>query len=207
MYCRRKLRKRYIPIFTAQKGRERMRVIAGKVRGKPLKTPNGLSTRPTTDRVKEAMFSIIHFELPGADILDLFAGTGQLGIEGLSRGANRVTFVDAQESACRLIRENVKACGFQDQARIVRSDYLSFLNQCSEKYNIILLDPPYAEVFLENSLKRISEIDILQSDGIIVTERPVGKGILCEIPGFTCSRDYKYGSTLLTIFRKDGSKE
>ena len=179
-----------------------MRVITGKARGVVLKTPEGLSTRPTADRVKEAMFSIIQFELPGKRVLDLFGGTGQLGIEALSRGAASAVFVDAGEDACKLIRENLRRTKLESQARVTRSDYLQFLSGTKEKFDIILLDPPYAEVFLENSIKRISEIDILQTDGIIVTERPADKVLDLEIPGFSRSRDYKYGKTLITIFRK-----
>lgn len=180
-----------------------MRVITGKSRGIQLKTPDGMLTRPTADRVKEALFSIIHFDLPGAKVLDLFGGTGQLGIEALSRGAESAVFVDAREEACRIIRENLKRTKLEQQGRVVRSDYLDYLSRCREQYNIILLDPPYAEVFLENALKRITEIDILQSDGIIVTERPVGKELPWEFGGYTRSRDYKYGKTLLTIYRKE----
>ena len=179
-----------------------MRVITGKARGIPLKTPEGMLTRPTADRVKEALFSIINFDIPGAQVLDLFGGTGQLGIEALSRGAKSAVFVDAREEACRLIRENLKRTHLEGEGRVIRSDYLDYLDRCREKYGIIFLDPPYAEVFLENALKRITEIDILQSDGIIVTERPLGKELPWEYPGYTRSRDYKYGKTLLTIYRK-----
>ncbi len=180
-----------------------MRVISGTARGISLKTPDGLATRPTADRVKEAMFSILQFDLPGAAVLDLFGGTGQLGIEALSRGAKSAVFVDEQESACRLIKENLKRTNFQDMAFVKRSDYMSYLKNCTEKYNIIFLDPPYAEVFLENSLNLITEIDILQSSGIIVTERPLGKDLPCEFSGYQRSKDYKYGNTLLVLYRKD----
>ena len=179
-----------------------MRVITGKARGVTLKTPEGMTTRPTTDRVKEALFSIIQFEIPGANVLDLFGGTGQLGIEALSRGAKSCTFVDAGESACRLIRENLKRTRLEQDARVIRSDYLAYLKRCRETFQIIFLDPPYAEVFLENALKCITEIDILQSGGIIVAERPLGKELPWEFEGFQRSRDYKYGNTLLTVFRK-----
>ena len=179
-----------------------MRVITGKARGIQLKTPEGLTTRPTADRVKEALFSIIQFEIPGARVLDLFGGTGQLGIEALSRGAKSATFVDAGEPACRLIRENLRRTRLEAEGRVVRSDYLDYLKRCREEYDIILLDPPYAEVFLENALKQIAEIDILQSGGIIVAERPLGKELPWEFEGFTRSKDYKYGKTLLTIYRK-----
>lgn len=178
-----------------------MRVISGKARGIQLKTPDGMVTRPTADRVKEALFSIVQFELPGAEVLDLFGGTGQLGIEALSRGAKRARFVDAQDSACKIIKENLRRTKLEGQ--VVRGDYLDYLNRCRDKFHMIFLDPPYAEVFLENALKRITEIDILHNNGIIVTERPLGKELPFEFEGFTRSKDYKYGNTLLTIYRKN----
>ena len=180
-----------------------MRVITGKARGVQLKTPEGMLTRPTADRVKEALFSIIQFDLPGARVLDLFGGTGQLGIEALSRGAKSAVFVDQREEACRLIRENLKRTRLEQDGKVVRSDYLDYLKRCRENFDIILLDPPYAEVFLENALKCITEIDILQSGGIIIAERPLGKELPFEYEGYTRSKDYKYGKTLLTIYRKD----
>ena len=179
-----------------------MRVISGKARGIVLKTPDGMQTRPTADRVKEALFSILQFELPGKRILDLFGGTGQLGIEALSREAKLAVFVDERDDACRLIRENLKRTKFENQAKVVRSDYLSYLKSTNEKFDIILLDPPYAEIYLENSLKMITEIDILQSGGIIVAERPLGKDLPYDFEGYSRSKDYKYGKTLLTLFRK-----
>ena len=179
-----------------------MRVISGKARGVALKTPDGMATRPTTDRVKEAMFSIIHFDLPGARVLDLFGGTGQLGIEALSREAKYAVFVDQQDVSCNLIRENLKRTKLTGHAKVIRSDYLTFLKNCTETFDIILLDPPYSEIFLENALNLITEIDILQSGGIIVTERPLGKELICDFPGYDRSKDYKYGKTILTLFRK-----
>ena len=180
-----------------------MRVITGKARGVQLKTPQGMLTRPTTDRVKEALFSVINFDIPGASVLDLFGGTGQLGIEALSRGAVSAVFVDVREDSCKLIKENLKRTKLDSCAKVHRSDYMDYLNRCRDKFQIIFLDPPYAEVFLENALKRITEIDILESNGIIVTERPVGKELPWEQDGYTRSRDYKYGNTILTIYRKD----
>ena len=181
-----------------------MCVITGKARGVQLKTPEGMDTRPTTDRVKEALFSIINFDIPGAKVLDLFGGTGQLGIEALSRGAKSAVFVDAGEPACRLIRENLRRTKLESDAKVIRSDYLEYLKRSRETFNIIFLDPPYAEVFLENALNCIGEIDILQSGGIIVTERPLGKDLNMELTGFERSKDYKYGKTLLAIYRKNG---
>ncbi len=179
-----------------------MRVVSGSARGTILKTPEGMKTRPTADRVKEALFSILQFDLPGANVLDLFGGTGQLGIEALSRGAKRAVFVDEQAAACKLIKENLCRCKLQSQGQVIHADYMAYLKRCTEKFEIILLDPPYAEVFLENALKMITEIDILQSGGIIATERPLEKTLSLDFPGYTRSKDYKYGKTLLTLYRK-----
>ena len=110
--------------------------------------------------------------------------------------------MDSGEAACKLIRENLKRTKLEAQGKVLRSDYLSFLRGCKQKFGIIFLDPPYAEVFLENSLKLITEIDILQTNGIIVTERPLDKEIPWDFPGFTRSKDYKYGNTLITLYRK-----
>lgn len=179
-----------------------MRVIAGKARGIQLNTPDGMLTRPTADRVKEALFSIIQFDLPGARVLDLFGGTGQLGIEALSRGASKAVFVDSRREACQLIRSNLKKTHMEPDAIVVQSDYLEYLNRCKERFDLILLDPPYAEVFLETAIKRITEIDILQSGGIIVAEHPLGKELPWEFEGYTRSKDYKYGKIMLTLYRK-----
>ena len=180
-----------------------MRVISGKARGVNLKTPDGVLTRPTIDRVKEALFSIINFDIPASNVLDLFGGTGQLGIEALSRGAKSAVFVDQRDEACKLIKENLRRTKLEQDAKVVRMDYLDYLKRCKDKFDIIFLDPPYAEVFLENALKCITEIDILQSGGIIVAERPLGKDLPWDFEGFTRSKDYKYGKVLLTIYRKD----
>ena len=179
-----------------------MRVITGTARGVQLKTPDGQTTRPTADRVKEALFSIIQFDIPGSTVLDLFGGTGQLGIEALSRGAKNAVFVDAGDAACRLIKENLKRTKLEQHGRVIRSDYLDFLSHTSEQFDIVFLDPPYAEVFLENALKKITEIDILRSGGIMIAERPLGKVLSLDFTGYERSKDYKYGKTLLTIYRK-----
>lgn len=179
-----------------------MRVIAGTAKGTQLKTPEGMLTRPTTDRVKEALFSILQFDLPGAKVLDLFGGTGQLGIEALSRGAANAVFVDMRKDACNLIRENLKRTHMEAKGKVVQSDYMEFLNRTKEQFDIILLDPPYAETFLENAIKRITEIDILRSGGIIVAERPSEKSLPWEYDGYERSKDYRYGKIILALYRK-----
>ena len=182
-----------------------MRVITGKAKGVVLKTPEGLLTRPTADRVKEALFSAIQFSLPGARVLDLFAGTGQLGIEALSRGAKAAVFVDHRREACRLVEENLRRTRLE--GRVIQADYLSYLARTKETFDLIFLDPPYGEDFLENAAKRISEIDILADGGIMVTEHSAGKALPERFPGLQRSRDYQYGKTAITIFQKGEPEE
>ena len=182
-----------------------MRVITGTARGVSLKAPKGTDTRPTMDQVKEGIFSAIQFEVEGRRALDLFAGSGQLGIEALSRGARAAVFVDARREACQAVRENLEKTHLVQSACVVQADYLSYLAGCRERFDLVFLDPPYAEVFLENALKRISEIDILSDSGIIICERPVEKALTADYAGLTHYRDYRYGKTAVTIFRKASS--
>lgn len=183
-----------------------MRVITGEARGIKLLTPEGTSTRPTTDRVKEAMFSILQFEIEGRDVLDLFAGTGQLGIEALSRGANRAVFVDSGAPAVRLIKENLRRTKLGDRGRVYQCDYQKYLQTCGEKFDLIFLDPPYAEKFLENALEIISEIDILRVGGIIICEKTMEKVLEREVKGLQLHREYRYGKSSLVLYKK-GAKD
>lgn len=179
-----------------------MRVITGTAGGIPLRAPEGLETRPTADRVKQALFNIIQFEIAG-EVLDLFAGSGQLGIEALSRGAAKATFVDAGKEAVSIVKDNLRKTGFTGRSEVVQSDYMSYLNRCRKHFRLIFLDPPYAEKFLENAIKRISEIDILAEGGIIVAERPAGKSLNQSFPGLLRSKDYQYGKTIITLFHRE----
>ncbi len=183
-----------------------MRVITGSARGVRLLTPEGMKTRPTSDRVKEGLFSVIQFEIEGRRVLDLFAGTGQLGIEALSRGAEHAVFVDFSQHAVKLVKENLRRTRLEEKAQVVQADYESFLGGCRQTFDIIFLDPPYAEIFLENALKRISEIDILRDGGIIICEKTVEKDLQGDFPGLTCLKEYRYGNTSLVLFRKGTSE-
>lgn len=179
-----------------------MRVITGTAKGVNLKAPDGMLTRPTSDRAKVGLFNIIQFDIYGT-VLDLFGGTGQLGIECLSRGAKQAVFVDGRKEATDLICENLRRTRLEQQGWVLCMDYMDYLRTCHETFQLIFLDPPYAEKYLENALKCISEIDILAENGIIVTERPIGKALEGEYCGLVRSRDYKYGKTLITLFRKE----
>ena len=181
-----------------------MRVITGTARGRKLKELPGMDTRPTTDKVKESLFNIIQFEIEGRSVLDLFGGTGQLGIEALSRGADRCTFVDQRREAVALIRENLKTCGFSERSHVVQGDALSFLTSCREKFDVILLDPPYHTDLLEKSMEAITRFDILGEHGIMVCESAADRELPPLAPPYEQGREYRYGKIKLTICRRAG---
>jgi 16S rRNA (guanine(966)-N(2))-methyltransferase RsmD len=182
-----------------------MRVIAGTARSVPLKSREGLDTRPTTDRVKEAIFNIIQFEIEGRSVLDLFGGSGQMAIEALSRGARDAVIVDQSRESIAVIRENLAKTKLGEKAEVVCADYAEYLSRCGKTFDLVFLDPPYREKFLENALNRISEIDILKSGGIIICERPADKALPERYNGFYRVRDYRYGKTGLTVYRAGAS--
>ena len=183
-----------------------MRVISGCARGRRLKELQGTDTRPTTDKVKEALFNIIQFDLEGRSVLDLFAGTGQLGIEALSRGADHCTFVEQRREAVALIRENLTVCELSEQSRVVQGDALSFLASCREKFDIILLDPPYQTDLLPRCLETIAKFDILREHGIIVCESTADRDLPVLVPPYEQGRAYRYGRIKLTICHRTGSE-
>lgn len=182
-----------------------MRIISGTARGRKLREPQGMDTRPTTDKVKESLFNIIQFELEGRRVLDLYAGTGQLGLEALSRGAERCTFVDQRREATALVRENLQLCRFEDRARVIQGESLSFLSACREKFDIVFLDPPYAGGLLEKSLEMLTGFDILREYGIIVCESGTDWSVPALTPPYEAGREYRYGQIKLTVCRRTGS--
>ena len=182
-----------------------MRIISGEARGRKLKEPQGLDTRPTTDKVKESLFNIIQFELEGRRVLDLFAGTGQLGLEALSRGAEHCTFVDMRREATALVKENIRLCRFEDRARVAQEEALSFLCACREKFDVIFLDPPYNSGLLEKSLEQLTRFDILREHGIIVCESGTEWTVSPLAPPYELGREYRYGQIKLTVCRRSGS--
>lgn len=184
-----------------------MRVITGSARGRRLKELEGMETRPTTDRVKEGLFSALQFEVEGRRALDLFAGTGQLGIEALSRGAAGCVFVDRRADAIKLIRENLKITGLTDRARVVAGDSVEYLGALREKFDLIFLDPPYAAGLLEPALAHIAQFDILAPHGIIAAEAPAEKTLPALAEPYRISRIYRYGKIGLTIYRRAGDEE
>ena len=180
-----------------------MRVITGIARGRRLKEPNGMETRPTADRVKEGIFSSIQFEVEGRKVLDLFGGTGQMGIEALSRGAVHCTFVDLQKQAVGIIRENVTSTGFSDQSTVIQGDALAFLSRCKEKFDLIFLDPPYGSGLLEKAMEIITTIDIVSENGIIVCENgPSSVWPEVKEP-YRMQKEYRYGKIRTALYRRN----
>lgn len=181
---------------------ERMRIISGTARGRRLKELPGLDTRPTTDKVKESIFNIIQFDIEGRRVLDLFGGTGQMGIEALSRGALHADFVDRSPAAAAVIRQNLTAAGFGEQAQVFQRDWRAFLSGCREKYGLIFLDPPYQSTLLEDALETIAAIDILAGRGIIVCESAQDKQLPDLSAPFEKGRDYRYGKIKVTLYHR-----
>lgn len=179
-----------------------MRVITGTARGKHLEELPGLDTRPTTARVKEGLFSAIQFDIEGRRVLDLFAGTGQLGIEALSRGAAFCDFVDSASAAMKIVQRNVRACGLEDRAAFHQQDFSAFLGRAGEKYGLIFLDPPYASGNLERALERIAAIDIVVGNGIIVCESPADHRLPELSPPYEKGREYCYGKLKVTLYHR-----
>lgn len=147
-----------------------MRIISGKARGTKLYTLDGMNTRPTLDRVKESLFSIIQNELIDADILDLFSGSGALALESLSRGAKEAVLCDNNIEAIKIIKKNIEKCHLGENTNVIYSDYKSCLKKINKKFDIIFIDPPYKLDIAIKAIDLIQEYDILKKDGIIIIE-------------------------------------
>jgi len=182
-----------------------VRVITGSAKGRRLKTLSGMSTRPTADRVKEALFSMLasRFDLRGAEVLDLFAGTGALGIEALSRGAERAFFVERDRAARRILEANLAMCGFSARARVlgVPADRaLQDLKAARARFDGVLLDPPYKHGLLEQCLSRLGERDLLKSRAWVVAERHADEALGEEYGALRLTQNRLYGKTSLALF-------
>ena len=185
-----------------------MRVISGECRGKKLETLQGTNTRPTLDRVKEALFNIIQNKISDANILDLFAGSGSLGIEALSRGARYAVLCDHYFEAIKIIKKNIEATKYIEKSSIINKDYMLALKQISkldEKFDIVFLDPPYKSDFGTKAINELIKLDLIAEDGIIILETDDEKRKK-EIEDNTKIKIFderKYGSVKLIFIRKE----
>ncbi|MDR1410075.1 MAG: 16S rRNA (guanine(966)-N(2))-methyltransferase RsmD [Oscillospiraceae bacterium] len=182
-----------------------MRVITGIARGKRLRTLPGERVRPTTERVKEALFSIIQFELGGRRALDLFAGSGQLGIEAISRGAESVVFVDRDKRALTVARSNAENCGFAELSSFVQTDSLSFLRSTLDKFSLVFLDPPYLKAAFNSQLSLLEETlsllpRVLEEEAVVCAESPANQA-LPTVLGKLSAKEYRHGKTKLSVYR------
>lgn len=179
-----------------------MRVIAGEYKGRRLKTPKDYSVRPTTDKVKEALFSILTEKMWGSKVLDLFSGTGNLGIEALSRGAELCVFCDTSRESIRLINSNISHCGAEHGAKVICGDYRKVMMNLNDRFDIILLDPPYDKGYIEECFKNIDECELLEKDGVIVAEHRKEEQLPEKFFGFEKIKERKYGIIILSIYKK-----
>ena len=180
-----------------------MRVISGTKRGAVLFSPGGDETRPTTDRVKENIFNLIQFEMNYGPVLDLFSGSGALGIEALSRGCEFCTFLDMSKSACDIIKKNITKTDFNDKSEVLNKNFEDFLNSAHLKYSLIFLDPPYHKGYIDRALKIIGDKNILSADGIIVCECDYDE-ILAENEKFVKIKEKQYGRVKITVLKNMG---
>ncbi len=176
-----------------------MRVITGSARGCRLETLAGQATRPTAERVKEGLFSAIQFDIPGRRVLDLFAGSGQLGIEALSRGAASCVFVDQSREAVEIIRRNLNAAKLAEKAQVMTTDAGGFLARTADTFDVIFLDPPYGAGLLNNVLEPAAAT--LADGGILVCETDDTEELPPEIGKVKVYRTYRYGRVYITVYR------
>lgn len=175
-----------------------MRVITGSSRGRKLVTPPGDEVRPTTDSVKESVFSIIQFSVEGRAFLDAFAGSGQMGIEALSRGASFAVFVDNGKRSLEAVRKNLEVTGLSGKAKVVNSDTPAYLSSCRERFDIAYLDPPYKKGLLQEALSLIPSV--MNRSGIIICEHPVDEQPPEAVGSFIIKKKYKYGKIMISVY-------
>lgn len=177
-----------------------MRIITGKAKGCRLETLAGLDTRPTVERVKEGVFSAVSFEIEGRRVLDAFAGSGQMGLEALSRGAASCVFVDRSREAVEVIRRNCAATKLSGNAVVNGADVLAYLQQCREKFDLVFLDPPYASELYLSCLQLLSEK--VTQGGAVLCESDRAADLPDTVGGLRLERTYRYGRVTVRLYRK-----
>lgn len=177
-----------------------MRIITGEYKGRRLEMPYDNNIRPTTEKVKEAIFSMLMHDIPDAVCVDLFAGTGNLGLEALSRGAKKCYFGDKSRESITLVKRNINMCGANDKAVVIPGEYQKVLQRIGEKVDVFFLDPPYKDGLMEDCISMIYELDLLAEDGIIMAEHGKDEELPDTIAGFEKIKERKYGTIVITIY-------
>lgn len=180
-----------------------MRVITGTARGRRLQTPDGYDVRPTTEKVKEAMFSSIQFDIEGRKVLDLFAGSGQLGIEALSRGAEQAVFTDSSQTSINIVKANLDTARLADRAKVLKTDFKSYLETTRDRFDIAFLDPPYSTGMLGEALALLPRV--MNEYAIILCEHPVLEDMPQQFENFNLHKTYKYSKIAFTVYRREGA--
>lgn len=176
-----------------------MRVITGSAGGRKLKTLEGRDVRPTGDKIKEAVFSVLQFQIEGRVFLDLFAGSGQMGIEALSRGAKKAYFVDRSLASLKVVRENIKTADLEENAVVIRQEAVAFLASVSEMFDIAYVDPPYGKGIINEVLPLLCKK--MNKGGVIACECGEGEKIISEAGDFVLDRTYRYGKIAVSLLR------
>ena len=179
-----------------------MRVIAGKYKGRKLEPPEDYNIRPTTDKVKESVFDILMNDIYGSICCDLFAGSGSLGIEALSRGAAKCWFCDADRRSVALIKRNIAAVGAKDDSVVITGDYRKALRKITDKIDVFLIDPPYESGVYESCLAQIEILDLLADEGIILTEHDSRYDMPDTCGDLIKVKERRYGRTELSFYMK-----
>lgn len=182
-----------------------MRVITGTARGRKLKAPRGMETRPTADRIKEALFNIIGSRIVDINFLDLYAGTGAIGIEAISRGALRAVFVEKNPSAVKIIKENLEITGLTDRATILNLDVeraVEMLRADGLEFEITFIDPPYRKDLVRVSLEKLDRYKLAVPGGLVITESSKSDVLPDEVGALQRFRDQRYGDTVLTFYQR-----
>lgn len=176
-----------------------MRVITGIAKGKKLQTLQGDDVRPTIERIKESIFSMIQFQVQGRKFLDLFSGSGQMGIEALSRQAKSATFIDFKKQSIDIIKSNLKLAGLIENAIVLNQDSIQFLRKTREKFDIVFLDPPYKTRLLQEALKFVP--NVVNLGGAIICENPIDQKLEHVIGEFMLEKYNTYGKIAVSIYR------
>lgn len=185
-----------------------MRIVAGEVRGRRLTLPPGDRVRPTPERVREALMSALQASIPGASVLDLFAGSGALALEALSRGAARALLIEKDPSVARIIRRNIAACGLEDRARLLRGEGLAWLRRLErrgERFDLVFLDPPYASPLARGALRILGQSSLLEEGGTVVLEHPPDRAPGEDLERLRLRRTASYGDTCLSYLEVPGA--
>ncbi|MCR6546299.1 16S rRNA (guanine(966)-N(2))-methyltransferase RsmD [Dehalobacterium formicoaceticum] len=178
-----------------------MRVISGEAKGRRLKAPKGFATRPTTDRVKEAIFNVLSAKIPGSAVLDVFAGTGGLGIEALSRGATLAHFIEKNREAASIVQNNLVHTGLSPKAQVLQGDFAFLLARLKERYDLIFLDPPYHQGFVLQAVSLIIKYGLLSEHGVIIIETGSKEKELPQEEELVLVKESVYGDTAVLYYQ------